>query len=646
MTPLSPPDRTVFRRGTLFGAGLIVLAALTAYHDSFRGPFVFDDHCSIVANRTVRRLWPIGPVLLPPADGSAVDRRPVVNFSVALNYALGGTSVWGYHLLNFLAHTIAALILFGVIRRSLRLPALAQPFGGAATPLALVAALIWAVHPLQTNAVTYIIQRTEVLAGLFYLLTLYCTIRGATAEGGDREQGIGDRNRSSIPHAPSPLPCPLSPVPCPLSWYAGAVAACLAALGSKESAVSAPVVVLVYDRLFLSRSWRELWRRRWGLYLGLAATWGLTALLLARDWLASPPRPWAIAQQGNVAGTWLEYALLQFESITLYLRLCFWPAPLILDYGPAAVEGPTQVLPYAALVTALILGTALALRRRAALGFLGVWFFAILAPSSGVVPITPECAAEKRMYLPLAAVVLAMVAGAYRLGRRYVARAGGGKHVSGGRDDRVDNLRCYRAKLLAYGMAATAVAMLALWSARRNRDYRTEQVIWQDTAEKRPNSARAQYALGVVQASAGQGAAAIRHYRRSLELNPYYAPAHNNLGAALYEAGQVEEAIGHFVQAIGWDPDYPPPQANLAQALAGLGRWEEALAHCRRAVELDPDFAAAHNKLGTILLRLGRESEAIAHYRQAMRLDPGLAEARDNLRHLVQRTAQVQPFAR
>ena len=182
-----------------------------------------------------------------------MSRRPIVNLSLAVNYACGGTAVWGYHAFNLTAHVFAAWTLFAIVRRTLLSPRLRESFGSAAGPLALVATLIWTVHPLSTNAVTYVIQRTEVLAGLFYLLTLYCVIRGHVARR-------------------------------PWTWYVAAVAACLLAVGSKESAVSAPLVVMLYDRIFLAPSWREVFRRRCGLYVGLAATWGLTALLYWRSY--------------------------------------------------------------------------------------------------------------------------------------------------------------------------------------------------------------------------------------------------------------------------------------------------------------------------------------------------------------------------
>jgi len=167
------------RRLILLAAGLIVLAAVAAYHNSFAGIFLMDDVDAIVANRTIRQLWPIWEVLSPPCNGETVGGRPLLNLTLAINYAVSGLDVWSYHAVNLVIHIAAALLLLGILRRTFLAPALRDRFGSAATPLALASALLWAVHPLQTESVTYIVQRAESLMGFCYLLTLYCVIRGA-----------------------------------------------------------------------------------------------------------------------------------------------------------------------------------------------------------------------------------------------------------------------------------------------------------------------------------------------------------------------------------------------------------------------------------------------------------------------------------
>ena len=161
----SGPEPVPPGRWLVFGGGVAVaLAALAVYHNSFSGPFVLDDVPTIPENSTLRDL---SRALSPPADAGVGD-RPVLNLTFALNYALGGTAVWGYHAVNLLIHALAGIVLFGLVRRTLQRPGLRERYGADALPLGLAVAVLWTVHPLQTEAVTYISERAESLMGLFY----------------------------------------------------------------------------------------------------------------------------------------------------------------------------------------------------------------------------------------------------------------------------------------------------------------------------------------------------------------------------------------------------------------------------------------------------------------------------------------------
>lgn len=355
-------------RATVLAGSLIVVAALAAYQNSFSGPFVYDDRPAILDNDSIRRLWPVGGALSPPEDTTA-SGRPLLNLSLALSHALSGREVWGYHALNLLIHVLAGLTLSGVVRRTLRQPVVRERWGAAALPVALAAATLWTVHPLQTESVTYIIQRAESLMGLFYLLTLYGVIRGA------------DSRR-------------------PGAWYVLAVAACLAGMASKEVMVTAPAMVLWYDRTFVAGTFRAAWRQRRPLYLALAGTWLQLAWLMA-------------STGGNRGGTigsgvgipWLAYGLMQYQAFARCLQLSVWPHPLVFEYGTLWVNRATEIVPYAPVVVAGVAGTAVTLRRWPAVGFLGAWFLGILAPTS-LMPGTTQMIVEHRMYLSLAAVVV------------------------------------------------------------------------------------------------------------------------------------------------------------------------------------------------------------------------------------------------
>ena len=354
---------------------VLVAAVLASYANSFHCPFVFDDHHDIIDNPSIRHLWPLWDVFLARSKRPAgLQSRPVVNLSFALDYAVGGLHTLPYHATNLAIHILAGLALFGVVRRTLLLPRLCDRFGRASAALALAVALLWAVHPLQTESVTYITQRYESMMGLFYLVAVYGLIR------------CGDSTHS-------------------YRWGAVTVAATLLALGSKEVAVSLPIMILLYDRVLLTVSFAETWRRRWGMYLALLAVWAAFAVLQLR----AGPRHFA---GYGLPVSWFEYACSQPGVILHYLRLVFWPQPLLLDYGwpPARTLG--DILPGAMVVAGLLAATGYAFWRSPAWGLLGAWFFLILAPTSSIMPLA-DLAFEHRMYLPLAAVAIAVVLGTY-----------------------------------------------------------------------------------------------------------------------------------------------------------------------------------------------------------------------------------------
>ena len=556
--PSASPKPSPWSPGGFWLPVFIAAAAVAAYANSLSGPFVLDDIPSISANPTLRHLG----AALAPSDATTGGGRPVLNFSLAVNYAMSGMAVWSYHALNLAIHVLAALALFGIVRRTLCLRA--HP---AAPLVAFCAALIWALHPLQTESVTYIVQRAESLMGLFYLLTLYCFIRGAAA--------AGFRARA---------------------WLALSIAACLLGMGTKEVMVSAPLVVLLYDRTFLAGGFREALRRRGWVYAGLGSTWLALALLV----LSTHGRG-GTAGFGGAIG-WQSYALTQFPAIVHYLRLCFWPHPLVFDYGTALAAGTPRVALCALLVACLVAATAWALSRRPSLGFLGASFLAILAPSSSFIPVATETMAEHRMYLPLAAVVVLVVTVVHRwLGRATLA------------------------------LCLAAAAGLFGATRERNETYRSAESLWADTVGKCPGNDRARTNLGNALNAQGRTAEAVAQFEEALRLRPGNADAHNDLGNALNAQGRTAEANAQFEEAQRLRPDSEEAHNNLGNALNAQGRTAEAIAQYGEALRLNPDYAEAHNNLGNVLNALGRSAEAIAQFEASLRLRPDVAETHNNL---------------
>ncbi len=549
----SPPHLSR-SQGRVAALGILLsLAAALAYCGTFAVPLLFDDVSSIASNTSIRHL---ATAFFPPSDAT-VSGRPILNLSLALNYSVSGTAVWGYHALNLAIHILAGLTLFGIVRRTCVLLKERR-----ATEIGFAVALLWMLHPLVTEAVTYVIQRAESLMGLFYLLTLYCFIRGVN------------------PAATRATP-----------WLTCAVAACFLGMGTKEVMVSAPLIVLLYDRTFVAGSFNAALRRRGWVYAALASTWLFLLYLVL-----------AVGGRSGSAGfgvgvPWWSYALTQLPALVRYLWLSVWAYPLVFDYGSAVAHPLSLVAPCAVLVGVLLGATLWALVKRPALGFLGACFFAILAPSSSIVPVATEAMAEHRMYLPLIPVVAVVVAGAYR----WLGQA-------------------------ARFLLALAAPALFLGTLQRNHDYRSELAIWSDTVAKRPQNERAQDNLGFALSKIpGREDEAIGYYEEALRLKPDFIEAHENLAYALLsKPGRLNDVISHYETAVRLDPDLVDVQFNLARALEGIpGRADEAIAHYEEAVRRRPDFAEAHYNLGLLLQsRPGRMGEAVVHLEDSVRLRP------------------------
>lgn len=558
------------RRAPLWAALLIGLAIAAAYANSFRGAFVFDDVTSIEENPTIRGL---GSSLRPPPGALTVSGRPVLNLSLALNYAVSGTRVGSYHAVNLMVHLLAALALYGIARRTLARRADPAGGDGTANGAALALALLWGLHPLQTESVTYVVQRAESLMGLCYLLTLYSFIRYADS----LERGAASAR----------------------GWAALAVSSCLLGMATKEVMVSAPLLVLLYDRTLVSGSWGGAWRRHRRLYGGLAATWLLLGVLVAGN--------------GDHAGTagfgpgTADYWRTQVPAVVRYLGLSFWPHPLVLDYGMQSGPGPAALAAGGLAVGLLAAATVLAIWRNSPLGFLGAWFFAILAPTS-LVPGTQQTMAEHRMYLPLAAVLA--------LGLAAVLA-------------RIRSAPRWRGAALGLGLALAAAGGIA--TAERNADYRSDLAIWADTVAKNPGLPLGHHNLGRAYAERGRFAAAVVQDEEALRLNPASAYGEVNLGSNLEQLGRMPEAILHFRAAVRLQPGWAGLRDTLAGALSRAGLLPEAVDQYREALRIKPDYSQAENGLGLALFRLGRTAEAIGQFQEALRLDPASSQAENSL---------------
>ena len=575
------------------------MAVFLVYSNSFHGPFQYDDISDIRDNVTIRHLWPLRDVFFIP--GSGFMSRPVANLTFAFNYATGGLNPFHYHLTNLGIHICASLALLGVLRRTLLLPSLREHFCGQIPTLSLVTAALWALHPLLTASVSYITQRYESLMSLFVLLTFYCVLRMAEA-------------------------------PSPVKWAALASLSCLLALGSKEVAVSVPILVLLFDRTFMAGTFRGAWLKRRVLYLGLLLAWACFAFIQFHT------------MQRTFAGfavdmPWWRYALNQPSVILHYLRLAIWPHPLNFDYFWPVAKTWGQLLPGFLAIGGLLGLTLWALFRKPSIAFLSVFFFFILAPTSSVMPIL-DLAVEHRMYLPLVPVVIFIV------------------FMVHGIIIKIKNM--YKIKLslnriISILLVACTLSAFGALTYLRNEDYQNPADLWRDAVARAPKNPRAHHNYAFTLAEAGYIDAAVRHYDISIKLAPnmplflsnygtflgklgrysealpllrlavQLEPSNYkyiiNLGALHWQKGSLDNAVTCFETAIEVNPRAPMSYYVLASVMLAKNNPRKALELIQKAVNLEPDKPVFQYQLGLILLKLSDLPGARVAFQSAIRLD-------------------------
>jgi len=623
---------------------LLVLGALV-YANGLRGPFVFDDVKHIIESPQAQQLT------LDVRSG-----RPLLFFSLAVNYWLSGFDTWSYKLLNLLVHLMASLALYGLVRRTLLLPRFGGQFQRTAAGLAFAVAALWVVHPLTTEAVTYIIHRGESMMGLFALVLMYCLLRGAQAE----------RLWSAW------------------LWYAAAIAACGLGFWSKPWMIAVPVVALLYDRIMLGGPWKEWAVRRGAFYLLLLSplVWAFwinsadaRARLSTSDDSPSVRTPVAVthsssAKPGDAPPATaadpdfetgfpprlspLRYARSQPGVIAYYLKLVFSPYPLCADYFWKPADTPGRIVPPALLIGGLVLATCWALWRYPAWGFLGAAFFLLLGPSSSFIPIE-DLATERRMYLPLAAVITLLVLSAWQL-LGWAARSSQPNPEIAERQQRVRGL-------------AALLVVLAIWSGLtilRNFDYTSDVDFCQRVVEQVPYNSRARVNLARALTNRGDTMNTLQqraaHYQLALEYleeaesdAPQSAYLHAQIGHILAQQAEMESAAQQpdwekrraslldqarrrFQRATGLSSDNALFHVNLAvvHELRGSPHdLQSALKHYQRAVEIPNkpgDLAAtAHHGYGRVLAATQQYEKAIEQHERALQIRRNWIEAEMNL---------------
>ena len=574
-----------FKSPLVHGA-LIIILCLAAYSNTFHVPFQFDDPRSISEVPFVRDIHQF--------PNPITQQRAVGFFTFALDYWFHGTDVVGYHIVNLVIHILNAFLVYAFIILSFRTPVLkGSSLKKHAEPIALFSALLFAGHPIQTQAVTYIAQRFASLATLFFLLSLVAYVWSRI------------RDVTNLSNYRS------------LIWYGVSLLSAVLAMKTKEIAFTLPVVIALYEFLFLEGAIKK----RILLLLPLL----LTMIIIPLNLLGTArPLGDMLGDIGEVTKLQTtvsrgEYLITEITVIATYLRLLFFPVNQNLDYDYPLFESFfTPEVAFSFLLLLLILGTGVYLlyrdRRSPGAGRLtafGIfWFFITLSVESSVIPIA-DVIFEHRLYLPSVGFFLACTSalfwGAERLRARWV--------------------KAEQAVVIA--LAAAAIVFVGL-AYTRNIVWKSEESLWEDVIRKSPLKARGYNGLGLAYFNRGSYDKAIEAFGKAIALHPAYGVAFNNIGNSYYRAGFYNRAIEAQTEAIALEPNNAIFYDNRGLSYSGIGAYDRAFDDFSKAINLDPSYAKSYHNLGFVYHSKGMYRPAIEEYTKAIALDPGNAVFRSN----------------
>ena len=609
--------------GLAAGAAIIVVAAFTVYIPCLGGQFVLDDDTLLTENRVIQsedglyRSW---------CSSESADFWPVTSTTFWIEWRLWGDSPGGYHVSNVILHSIEALLVWVILRK-------------LSIPGAFFAALIFAVHPVNVESVAWIAQRKNMMAMLFFLLSVFWYMKALRSHGGprEREHNGGPWEREEwCPLAAKQTPHPSSFIPHPSSFYLLSLAAFVLAMLGKGSAAVLPVLILGIVWWMRPLTWRDLLRA-----LPFFAV--AVALTAVNVWFQTHG-----AEIVTRKADFVERLLGAGGVVWFYLYKAVFPIELAFVYRQwhIAAGDPLWWIP---LLSALGVTAVLWRYRRSwARPLLFAWamFCAALVPVMGFTDVgfmKYSLVADHYQHIAIiAAIALAASSWSGWRGRERGAGRWAGGLTAGAAVGLLALLAFRQSTIYGGGITlyrATLQRNPDCWMARNNlgqllyRSGRVEEAGEQleEALRLKPDYAEAHSNLGNLLSEIGRLPEAIEHYEKAIEINPNYAEAYNNLGNALTNSGRGGEAIERFERALTRRPDYPSAHNNLAAALAQLGRVQEALDHYGEAIRLKQNYTETHNNLGGLLSETGHLEEAIAHHRRALSIKPDYAEAHSDL---------------
>ncbi len=540
----------------------ITLLGLTVYSNSINSSFHFDDRTNIVENESIRSLGNMGGIW------KISKARFLTDLTFAVNYALGGLNVTGFHLGNILIHTACAflvsLLAFQVLRSFKTGPEAPQDWRGASF-LAAAAGLVFLCHPVQTQPVNYIVQRATLLACFFYLLTIVCYLEF--------------RIKGSM-----------------LQWGI-ALASCAAAMFSKESAFTLPLMLLGLELFFIKE---KQGRKRWLMLLPFLGMLLITPAIVNMHALTTGG-PLTVLPKDETEITRSAYFYTQMNVLRTYWRILFVPTGLNLDYDYPVSQSFTD--PAVSLSFLLHLGifasAFLFLKRNVFVSLAIFWFYLTLSVESSLIPIH-DVIFEHRLYLPLAGFAIFAAAAIWQFCKNVRSAA----------------IVC-AVLVLAYAGAAY----------QRNMVWRDEFTLWSDVIRKSPNKARGYFSLSEMFGQIGDRNREIEYLKKTIELAPAYGEFYYNLGLIYDELGRRDEAMNQYKMAVEKNPEIVEARDNLAVLTAQSGNVEGAIAMWQELIKAKPSYAPAYKNLAVAYKKKGDEAGAQKILEEARRAMPENAAA-------------------
>jgi len=598
---------SLWNRNSLL-VGFFILATLTAYIPAIQGGFIWDDDSYVTENQTLKSLQGLKQIWLNPR--STPQYYPLVFSSFWLEYRLWGLRPTGYHLVNVLLHALSALLLWRLLRE-LKVPG------------ALLAAAIFALHPVNVESVAWVTERKNVLSAFFYFASMLCLFRFFGLAGGNKDQSAR-------------------------WWYLSGLLLFVCGLLSKTVTCTLPaamLLVLWWKRGRVGR--RELAALAplfaCGLAMGLATAW------LEKHHVGAVGPEWHLS--------FVERCLIAGRALWFYVGKLVWPRELIFNYPRWQVDASVwwqYIYPAGVIFGVLLLWI---IRHRVGRGpLVGVLFFCgTLFPALGffdVYPFQYSYVADHFQYLASIGLI-ALLVGVFT---------------------KVISMLPEWSPRIATPLGLMVLLLLGWQTWNQGYVYRNIESLWVDTIIKNPMSWMAHNNLGVELTRQGRLDEAIAHYRETLRLEPDFAKAHNNLGFALAQQGKVKEAISHYLEALWLNrnlhkarvnldqvldspeelatlinpeteslvtpSEYASALSNLGVAMAHLGKFDQATDYCQRALELRPQWPEGHNNLGNALAAQGKLNEAVHHLSRALELKPDYADGHNNLAVVYARLGQ------